>query len=165
MKKPFYLILVLFIAAWMSGCAQVPMATPQQDMAKKKFDPPSKGTSGIYIFRNSSFGGALLKSVYIDGDYLGETGPNVYFYTEIKPGNHIFSTESEFSENNLKLKTLADRLYFVRQYIKMGVFVGGAGLEVVSEDEGKKGVMECKLAVKGKSQSKDQPQHIDVTNE
>ncbi len=36
--------------------------------------------------------------------------------------------------------------YFIRQYIKFGVFVGGANLELVTEDEGKKGVLECKLA-------------------
>jgi len=165
MKKPFYLILVLFIAAWMSGCAQVPMAPSGEDLAMKKFNPPTKGMSGIYIYRNSSLGGALRKSVYIDGNYLGETGPNVYFYTEVNPGVHTFSTESEFSENHLKLTTLADKLYFLRQYIKMGLFVGGANFEVAPEAEGKAGVMECKLAVKGKSQSKDQVQHIDLPKE
>jgi hypothetical protein len=165
MKRPLYLIFVFIVAAWLSGCAQVPMAPSVQDQVKKKFDPPSKGMSGIYIYRNSSFGGALLKSVYIDGNYLGETGPNVYFYTEVKPGMHAFSTESEFSENHLKLTTMADKLYFLRQYIKMGLFVGGANFEVMPEAEGKSGVMECKLALPGKSQSKDQAQHIAVPHE
>jgi hypothetical protein len=36
--------------------------------------------------------------------------------------------------------------YFVRQYVKLGVFVGGANLEVVPAEEGKKGVLECELA-------------------
>lgn len=165
MKKPLYLILVLFMAAWMSGCAEVPMAPSGEDQARKTFQPPAKGMSGIYIYRNSSFGGALLKSVYIDGKYLGETGPNVYFYTEVKPGKHTFSTESEFSENHLKVSTLADKLYFIRQYIKMGVFVGGAEFEVMPEGQGKSGVMECKLAIPGKSQSADQSQNIEVPKE
>lgn len=34
----------------------------------------------------------------------------------------------------------------LRQYIKIGLFVGGANLEIVSEEEGKKGVSKCKLA-------------------
>lgn len=162
MKRIFYLLSALVVAAWMSGCAHVPMAPPAQDMAMKKFNPPTNGKSGVYIYRNSSFGAALKKSVYIDGNYLGETGPNVYFYTEINPGKHVFSTESEFSPNSLKLRTLADKLYFIRQYIKMGLFVGGANLEVMSKAEGEKGVLECKLALPGKSDSKDQPKHINV---
>ena len=36
--------------------------------------------------------------------------------------------------------------YFVHQYIKIGAFVGGAGLKEVTAEEGKKGVLECKLA-------------------
>jgi hypothetical protein len=33
--------------------------------------------------------------------------------------------------------------------MKMGVFVGGAGLELVSEDEGKKAISQLELATKG----------------
>jgi len=44
------------------------------------------------------------------------------------------------------IKTDQGMNYFVRQYIKMGVFVGGANLELVPEEEGKKGVSECNLA-------------------
>jgi hypothetical protein len=69
-----------------------------------------------------------------------------YFYKEVQSGGHILSTESEFSNNDLLLDAEAGRNYFVRQYIKMGLFVGGANLELVSEEEGKKGVLECKLA-------------------
>lgn len=162
MKRTFYILCAVAVAAWLSGCAHVPMAPPAQDKVMKQFKPPSDGMSGIYIYRNSTFGGALKKSLYIDGNYLGETAPNVYFYTEIKPGKHVFSTESEFSPNSLKLMTEADKLYFLRQYIKMGLFVGGANLEVMSKAKGEKGVLECKLAVPGKSQSKDQPRHIAV---
>lgn len=41
-------------------------------------------------------------------------------------------------------------LYFIRQYIKMGVFVGGAGLEIVDEAKGKKTVSNLKMATKGR---------------
>ncbi len=40
-------------------------------------------------------------------------------------------------------------LYFIRQYIKPGVFVGGAGLELVSDEDGKKSVSKLKMAAKG----------------
>jgi hypothetical protein len=77
---------------------------------------------------------------------IGETAPNTYFYKEIAPGEHQLSTESEFSENNITLKAEAGKNYFVQQYIKMGVFVGGANLKMVPEEEGKIQVRKCGLA-------------------
>jgi hypothetical protein len=68
-----------------------------------------------------------------------------YFYRVIKPGVHSLSTESEFSDNTLNLEVTGGKNYFVRQYIKMGVFLGGANLELVSE-EGKESIKKCKLA-------------------
>ncbi|MNT94873.1 hypothetical protein D3C72_2366430 [compost metagenome] len=45
----------------------------------------------------------------------------------------------------------AGKNYFVRQFIKLGVFVGGAGVEQVSEEEGKRVISkpDVKLAVEG----------------
>ncbi|HHV6932376.1 TPA: DUF2846 domain-containing protein, partial [Haemophilus influenzae] len=37
--------------------------------------------------------------------------------------------------------------YFIRQYIKFGVFAGGANLEQVSEEEGKKAISKLNMAV------------------
>lgn len=122
------------------------MASPEEDKAKKEFAAPSTEMGGLYIFRNSNFGGALKKSVYLDGKLVGETAPMTYFYKEVDAGKHTLSTESEFSNNDLILEVKSGLNYFIRQFIKFGVFVGGAGLEVVSEEEGKKGVLESKLA-------------------
>jgi hypothetical protein len=44
--------------------------------------------------------------------------------------------------------------YFVRQFMKMGVFVGGAGVEQVSEEEGKKQVSSLALAKSGNCSKK-----------
>lgn len=58
-------------------------------------------------------------------------------------------TESEFSPNDLKLVTRSGNNYFVRQYIKVGVFVGGANLKVVDEEQGRKAVAKLSLARAG----------------
>ncbi len=100
----------------------------------------------MYIFRDSSFGAALKKTVTLDGQVLGETAANTYFYRQINPGTHTLATESEFSDNALTVNAEAGKNLYVRQYIKLGVFVGGAGLEQVSESEGKQGVTETELA-------------------
>ncbi len=111
-------------------------------IAKKLAD----NKSGIYIYRNSFGGQALKKNIYINGELIGESANKVFFYKEVEPGEQTLSTESEFSENNLKVSTEGGKNYFFEQYIKMGVFVGGAGLKAVSDAEGMKNVQECKLA-------------------
>jgi Protein of unknown function (DUF2846) len=136
----------LILAVYLTGCASVPMATTEDDQSRKAFSSPSGGNAGLYIFRNSHFGTALKKSVYVDGQLVGETAPMTYFYREVPPGERKLSTQSEFGKNDLVVKAEPGRNYFVRQYIQFGVFVGGAGLELLSEEEGKKGVLECKLA-------------------
>ncbi len=134
------------ISAFMTGCASVPMASPDKDMAMKKFDLPADGKSGVYVYRDSFVGQALKKSLYIDGKLIGETANKVYFFKEVEPGEHTLSTESEFSNNDLKFTAESGKNYFFEQYIKMGAFVGGANVKAVSESEGKAGVSQCKLA-------------------
>jgi hypothetical protein len=145
MKMVSLVLLSIFVVN-LTGCASVPMGSIEEDAIRKEFTPPSIGMSGIYIYRNSNFGAALTKAIYVDGEFVGESGPMTYFYKEVRPGQHTISTQSEFSNNDLVLNTDGDRNYFLRQYIRFGVFVGGANLEVMSEEEGKKGVRECKLA-------------------
>ena len=60
------------------------------------------------------------------------------------------STESEFSPNHLYINVVSGENYFVKQYIKIGVFVGGADLKLVDEDKGKQDVSKLMMAKKGK---------------
>tara|TARA_B100001057_G_C22419529_1_gene782980 strand:+ start:145 stop:609 length:465 start_codon:yes stop_codon:yes gene_type:complete len=139
----------------LSGCASVPTADSTVSNQAKSFEAPQKGSSGIYVYREDAFVGAALKKyVYVDGECIGETAPGIFFYHEVE-GNkeHQVSTESEFSENHLTIYTEEGRNYFVNQYIKMGVFVGGAGVELVDESKGKAEVSKVDMAVKGKCQS------------
>jgi len=110
------------------------------------FPAPPAGKAGLYVYRNSSFGGALKKTVSLDGTAIGTTARKTYFYKVIAPGSHTLATESEFGDNTLPLQAEAGKNYFVRQYIKMGVFRGGANIEMVSEEDGKREVLECDLA-------------------
>lgn len=144
------LALIVLTSSLFTGCASIPMESNEKTELAKEFSRPSEGNSGLYIYRSGSFGGALKKDVWVDGKCIGETAPNVFFYEEIEGDKeHKVSTESEFSANDLLLKVKSGMLYFVRQYIKMGLFVGGAGVELVDEVEGKKAVKKLKMAKKG----------------
>jgi len=129
-----------------SGCASVPMAPASEDAALKTFAPPEEGKAGVYIYRNSFVGKALKKDLHLDGEFLGESANKTYFYRQVEPGEHTISTESEFGDNAFTFVAQAGLNYFIRQYIKMGVFVGGADLELVPEEEGRTGVLNSRLA-------------------
>ena len=145
-KNTFASILLCLGLTALTGCASVPMESKEQDAISKTFSPPTAEKSALYIFRNSFVGQALKKLVSVDGKPVGQSANQVYFYNEITPGNHTISTESEFSDNSVTFQAEAGKNYFARQYIKLGVFIGGAGVEMVSEEEGKKEVLQCNRA-------------------
>ena len=144
-------IVTVIATLLVSGCASVEMASKAESAKAKEFNPPSQGTAGVYIYRDSVVGKALKKDVWIDGKCIGESAPDVFFYTEVEGGKtHKVDTESEFSPNTLELMFEAGKKYFIRQFIKMGVFVGGAGLEQIPEEQGKLAVSKLELAKVGK---------------
>ncbi len=146
MFKKLIISAVIVYSVLLTGCASVPMGSIEDDLALKQFTLPAEDKAGLYIYRDSFVGQALKKTVSLDGQVIGETANEVYFYQAISPGQHTISTESEFSDNSLTFNAVVGKNYFAEQYIKMGVFVGGADLRLVSEIEGMKAVKECKLA-------------------
>ncbi len=126
------------------------MESTESSTQAKLFNPPPEGQAGIYVYRDSSFGGALKKDIWIDGKCVGESAPYTFFY-EVVAGDqeHTISTESEFSPNDLVLETQAGKNYYVEQYIKMGVFVGGANLKQVEETKGQADIAKLDLAKGG----------------
>lgn len=134
-----------------SGCASVQMASKTDTAKAKEFNAPSNGNAGVYIYRNSFVGKALKKDLWIDGKCIGESAPDVFLYTEVEGGKpRKIDTESEFSPNTLELMLETGKNYFIRQYIKMGVFIGGAGVEQVTEEQGKADVLKLEMATLGK---------------
>ncbi|MDD2883180.1 MAG: DUF2846 domain-containing protein [Rhodoferax sp.] len=142
--------LVIMLSALFTGCASVKMESKEDSSKAKQFAQPQAGNSGLYIYRDSFVGKALKKDIWVNGKCVGESAPDVFFYAEVAGGKeHSISTESEFSPNAMMLLVDAGKNYFIRQYIKMGMFVGGAGLESISEEEGKVAVAKLELAKPG----------------
>jgi hypothetical protein len=99
----------------MTSCASVPMETAEKNLMAKKFNPPSEGSAGLNIYRNSFVGKALKKDIWVDGKCIGETASDIYFYETVDGDtNHKVSTESEFSPNDLLIKVKSGMNYFIR---------------------------------------------------
>jgi len=146
MKILMKIVLIIGVATFLFGCASVKMASKEEDTALKKFALPPSDKAGLYIFRNSFLGQAVSREIYVDSVFIGKTANGVYFYLEISPGTHTISTESEFGENSVMLEVEGGKNYFAEQYIKMGIFSGGAGIEMVDESVGMQQVLDCDLA-------------------
>ncbi|ERS83842.1 DUF2846 domain-containing protein [Halomonas sp. PBN3] len=144
-------IAALALLAIMTGCASVNMAPQQESAAAKEFTYPGDGKAGIYVFRKDiPVGVSLKKDIWIDGECVGESARGVFFYKQVEGGQeHEIATESEFSPNTLTLFTEAGNNYFVEQYIKLGVFVGGANLRQHDEEDGMREVSKLDLAASG----------------
>lgn len=142
--------LIALASSLFAGCASVPMESKEASQQAKSFNKPSGDNAGLYIYRAGGPGTALKKDIWVNDKCVGETAPNMFFYKEVKGGEeHKISTESEFSPNDLMVKAESGENYFIKQYIKMGVFVGGANLKLVDEHEGRNAVTKLELAKKG----------------
>ena len=126
------------------------MAGKEESAKAKKFEKPSAGNAGVYVYRDSILGAALKKDIWIDGECVGESAPKTFFYKEVSgDARHKIETESEFSPNALEMFFKTGENHFIRQYIKLGAFVGGANLEQMTEVDGKAAIQNLEMAKSG----------------
>ena len=138
------LLLTAVIAASLGGCASVPVGDAKQDAALKTFSVPANG-AGVYIYRNESMGAAVKMAVEIDGKFIGQTSANTYLYKEVAPGRHTISSNAE-NTDFVGIDVGPGTLTYIWQEVKMGFLFARTKLNLVGEAEGKKGVLETKLA-------------------
>lgn len=139
----------------LTGCANVQKADPSSSDYAKEFNTPPKGYAGVYLYRNFFMGCGLYKNLYIDGQYLGETDRSCFFYRLARPGLHEIQTESEFSENSIQVNMEEGQNYFIYQWIKPGIFVGGADIELVEPEKAKEEIKKLERAQDQDGKQKD----------
>lgn len=122
------------------GCASINKAPASVDAESKQFNA-KPAVSQVYVYRNETMGAALSMPVTVDGKMAGSTGPHSFFKFDLPAGSHKITSQGKESE--LTVTTQAGKLYFVWQEVKMGAFSGSSKLQLVSEEQGKKGVAEC----------------------
>ena len=140
MKHLFLLALVLFSA----GCASVPMGDPSVDLKLKEFEvTPEK--AGIYVYRNETFGATARMEVLVNGESIGRTAAKTYLFAEVEPGTYTITSKAE-NTSTLDVAVAPGTLAYVWQEVKMGILSARSDLQQVSEEVGRKGVRESKLA-------------------
>ena len=120
------------------------MGDTKQDAITKTFST-KPDVAGVYIYRNESFGAALRMDVDVDGRTIGQSAAKTYFYLDVPPGKHTFTSKSE-NEDTISVDVIAGKLYYIWQEVKMGFLYARTKLTLVSEEEGRRGVLESRLA-------------------
>lgn len=143
MLKFIRIAAALAVVLMATGCASVPMASPEQDAAAKTFVvKPNK--ANVYVYRNESFGAAVKMPVALNGRLVGDTAAKTYMLLEVDPGKHTLVSKTE-NDSILDITAEAGNNYFVWQEVKMGAFAARSQLQLVSPEVGQNAVKECSL--------------------
>jgi len=98
---------------------------------------PELGTDRgrIYLYRKSAFGAALQPKVFLNGEEIGKSVAQGFFFVDRAPGNYEIKTSTEV-KRTLSLTLDAGQVRFVRFGVSMGFFVGHVFPELVDNDAG-----------------------------
>lgn len=141
--KNVVLLCMAILAAMLTGCASVPMASLDQDAKAKDFTPqPDKAT--LFIYRNETFGAAIPITVSVNDRTIGQTASKTYFRFNVNPGRYKIKAHAE-NVAELSVDAISGRNYFIWQEMKMGMWSARANLTQVDDSTGRAGVSESKL--------------------
>lgn len=136
----------------LAACAALPLAPEEENLAAKRFTPDPENGS-IYIFHQTKFifGPNLLTTiVLIDGRLVSsEMKAGTFLYVKAPPGQHDLSSKKGGSNPmGASVTTLTvekGKLYFIEMTYDRGWSTLIPVLTVISEEAGKKKVLERDL--------------------
>jgi len=144
-------IFTLTATLLISGCASVEMASKAESAKAKEFNSPVKALLAFTFTVTALLAWPSRKTYGLMESASARVRRMCFSIRQVEGGkNHKVDTESEFSPNTLELMFEAGKNYFIRQFIKIGVFVGGAGLEQISEENGKIDIAKLEMAKSGR---------------
>lgn len=139
------ILLAAVVVSSLVGCASVPIGDEKQDAALKTFAAPAGNKAGVYIYRNEAMGAAVKMDVELDGVPIGQTAAKTYLYKEVTPGKHTIASKAE-NTDTLEIDAKPGTLSYIWQEVKMGLLYARTKLHLMDAAEGRKGVLETKLA-------------------
>ncbi len=141
--KPLAVTLFAALALLLAGCAGARQYVPMPDQSKT-VDDTAKGR--IYVMRPATIGSAITMTVTDGGKPIGATGPHTYLCWERQPGETILTSTSE-SENKLNLTVEANKVYYIFQHLRMGMWIARSELEWIADKKEAVAVLgKCKPA-------------------
>jgi len=127
-----------FLLAAMAACLFGCSATgPRYSEMAESLPSLGENAGRIYFYRNTLAGMAVQPEVTINGQVVGKSQPNSFFFIDRPAGTYRASARTE-AENSIDIVLLARQTAYVEMSIGLGFVVGRPAFERVAESEGRK---------------------------
>lgn len=124
----------------LGACATVPMASPQDDQAAKRFDgpPPEKGV--LYVFRPGWFGLVRPVDVATVGGTRAQLASNTYLRLDGPPGPGEVTCRIADTADTLPLEVTSGQTRYVEVALRPGWWGPSCKVTEVAADQGQAAV-------------------------
>jgi hypothetical protein len=123
-----------------AGCAQVPLAPPQDDAAAKQFEPPAGNNGALYVYRTGLMGFTRPIDVSVAGGVHAELAPDTYLRLEGPPGQVDLACRVGDSRGGQQIDIVPGRTRYVEVAMTMGAWAPGCQVQEVPPDRGQAAV-------------------------
>lgn len=127
-------VLLAVLAAGLFGCSA---SGPRFSEMAGSMPSLGENEGRIYFYRNSILGAAIQPDVAVNGQVVGTSRPNSFFYIDRPAGTYRASARTE-AEGTIDVVLRPKQTAYVLMSISMGLLVGRPEFQRVSEAEGRK---------------------------
>lgn len=109
---------------------------PRYSEIESKLPPLAQEQGRIFFYRSSAFGAAVQPEVRLNGQLVGLSQPNSFFFVDRPAGEYKASAKTE-SEATLNVKVQPMAVSYVAMGIGFGIMVGRPTFSMVTESQAK----------------------------
>jgi hypothetical protein len=121
--------LALCAVAWLSGCAAT---GPKYADIAPNLPGIASGQGRLLVYRMGGLGPAVQPDVRLDGQVIGTSRPEGFFFVDRPAGRYTVSARTE-AETRLEVVLLDGATTYIETSITLGLFVGQPRLSLQSE--------------------------------
>jgi hypothetical protein len=132
--------LLLGLVLLLGACASVPMATPGEDAAGKRFEAPPPGRSNLYVYRFGVVGAATANDTTLGPRALGSLGPSTWLLVTLEPGTYDVRCNAENSASTT-VQLAAGETRYVEVSVRIGFTRARCAIAEATPEAGRVAVM------------------------
>lgn len=122
-------LLVIAVAMFLTGCAAT---GPRYAEVEASFPTLRSGYGRLVVYRPGGLGGAVQPDIKLNGEVIGKSQPQGFFFVDRTAGRYTVSARTEI-ETTLDAELVEGNTTYVQTSITMGLFVGHPRLTLQSE--------------------------------
>jgi hypothetical protein len=131
------LLSVIMLVSTLGACASAPMAPPDADIQAKQFQPPPPGQASLYVFREGTFGAAILIGASLGQRTLGQLAADTFFRVDLEPGDYDLRCSSMEGAGSATVRIAAGETRFVEVAARMGFGSARCAIFEVAAEQGR----------------------------